>query len=218
MDSRFRLAWSWGESAISRAEIGDGAVAVYTARVLFLESWARPLLVLHLVCAAVLVGATTHQLLWCRGYPRGQFGRARNERRFVVIASIAFVATFFLGNLMYPNYKVRVRAEYLDSPTAVAAEQDLRRVEGARLNEALTAHGGDLTWVGRLFDVKEHWVALGCFAQLVLLGLSRFAHPSHERRSLPLYLGLALFCCGTAWTGAVIGIVTASYRAVGGAA
>jgi hypothetical protein len=33
---------------------------------------------------------------------------------------------------------------------------------------------------------------------------------------LPLYLGLAAFQCGSAWLGAVVGLVTASFRAVGG--
>jgi hypothetical protein len=32
---------------------------------------------------------------------------------------------------------------------------------------------------------------------------------------LPLYLGLAVFVCGTAWWGAIIGLVTASLRSVG---
>jgi hypothetical protein len=182
-----------------------------------LEPFARALLVIHGIAAAVLVGASTHHLLWCRHYLKGRFGRATAERRFALIASVAFVVTFLLGNLLYPTYKVRVRAEYLDAPSAVSAEVMLRRSEAAHHGAvAAPLERVDLSWVGRLFDVKEHWVALGCAASLVLLVLSRRAHPSRDPRLLPLYLGLSLVVCATAWTGAVIGLVTASFRAVGG--
>jgi hypothetical protein len=187
---------------------------------LLFESHVRVLLVLHAVSAGVLVGASTHQLLWCRHYLKGNHKRKQQERLFAIVSACAFVSTLLLGNLLYPTYKVRVRAEYLDSPRAVAAEADLRRDEASRLAAApLRAERGapDLGWVARLFDVKEHWVALGCAASLVLLLLSRRAHPTDERRLLVAYLGLSLFVCGTAWTGAIIGLVTASFRSVGGA-
>ncbi len=184
---------------------------------MLLEHHARALLLLHGLVAAVLVGASTHQLLWCRHYLRGRFDRARAERRFAAVASAAFVATFFLGNLLYPTYKVRVRAEYFDAPSAVVAEGALRDSEAAHHHAPLPrAEAADLSWVGRLFDVKEHWVALGCAASLALLLLSRRAHPEGDRRLLALYLGLSFVVAGTAWTGAVIGLVTASFRAVGG--
>ena len=70
--------------------------------------------------------------------------------------------------------------------------------------------------IARLFDIKEHWVALGCAASVALWLLSRKLHPKDERRVLPLYLGLAVVQCGTAWFGAIVGLVTASYRSVGG--
>ena len=85
------------------------------ARVIFLESFARPLMVCHAIAAAVLVGATTHHLLWCRHYLRGSYSRVKAERRFATICAIAFVSTFAAGNLLYPTYKVRVRAEYFDN-------------------------------------------------------------------------------------------------------
>ena len=185
---------------------------------LFFEPWIRPLLIVHGIAAGILVGASTHHLVWCRHYLRGRFSRVAAERRFAAIASIAFVATFLLGNLLYPTYKVRVRAEYFDSPSAVAAEVMLQRSEAQRHGGEPKAsrEGGELAWVGRLFDVKEHWVALGCAASLVLLAMSRRAHPLGDRRLAPLYVGLSLVVCATAWTGAVVGLVTASFRAVGG--
>jgi hypothetical protein len=185
------------------------------------EPIARLLLVAHGIAAAVLVATTTHHLLWCRGYLRGKFGRQKGERRFALIAAVAFVTTFLLGNMLYPTYKVRVRAEYFDNPAAIAAEVRLRDeqrlgAEPATI-QAKPRLAVGLAWVARLFDVKEHWVAFGCIASLVLLVLSRRAHPKEHPKIVPLYVGLSAAACMTAWLGAVVGLVTASYRSVGGA-
>jgi hypothetical protein len=189
--------------------------------VLFLESLARPILICHAIAAAVLVGSTTHHLLWCRHYLRGRYGQIKAEKRFATIAACAYLTTFTIGNLLYPTYKVRVRAEYLDNPPAIAAEARLRAGEHRAVAES---EGGpaattmpDLTRVSHLFDIKEHWVALGCAASVLLWILSRKAHPREHAQVLTLYLGLAAFACGAAWLGALIGLVTASYRSVGGA-
>jgi hypothetical protein len=73
-----------------------------------------------------------------------------------------------------------------------------------------------LSPIARLFDIKENWVALGCAASLALWILSRKLHPQDDARVLPLYVGLSAVQCGTAWFGAVVGLMTASYRSVGG--
>jgi len=161
----------------------------------FLEGIARLLLIVHAISAGVLVASSTHHVVWCRGYLRGNFDRARGERRFALIAGCAFVITFVLGNLLYPTYKVRVRVEYFDTA-------------------AMVARG--LPQVARLFDIKEHLMALGCAASVGLLLLSRRAHPKDHPGALSLYLGLSLFACGSAWFGLLVGLFTASHRAVGG--
>ncbi len=186
------------------------------------ESLARPLLVCHAIAAAVLVGATTHHLLWCRHYLVGRYNQQKAERRFATICAVAFVSTFIFGNLLYPTYKVRVRAEYFDNPPAIADEVKLRDVQHHAVGVAAApAPSGptvvaSLSPIARLFDIKEHWVALGCAASLVLWVLSRKAHPKDERRVLWLYVGLSMVQCGAAWFGAIVGLVTASFRAVGG--
>jgi hypothetical protein len=189
--------------------------------VIFLESLARPLLLAHAIAAAILVGATTHHLLWCRHYLFGRYGQAKAEKRFAAICAVAFLATFIGGNLLYPTYKVRVRAEYFDNPPAIAEEMRLRAEQHKVVGVAPTPAPmvmASLSPIARLFDIKEHWVALGCMASVVLWVLSRKAHPREERRVLWLYLGLSMVQCGTAWFGAVVGLLTASYRAVGGPA
>jgi hypothetical protein len=189
--------------------------------VIVFESWARPLLVCHALGAGVLVGSTTHHVLWCRHYLRDNYQRVRAEKRFASIVACAFVATFIFGNLLYPTYKVRVRAEYFDNPPAVAEEVKLReqqhRLVGVAAAPAPAPAGvATLAPVARMFDIKEHWVALGCAASVALWILSRKAHPKDDRRFLPLYLGLSLFACATAWFGAIVGLLTASFRSVGG--
>jgi hypothetical protein len=187
--------------------------------VLFLESLARPLLLCHAIAAAVLVGATTHHLLWCRHYLWGRYGRVKAERRFATICTITFVATFLAGNLLYPTYKVRVRAEFFDNPQAIAEEVKLRVAQHQTIGVSqATAPSvvASLSPIARLFDIKENWVALGCAASVALWILSRKLHPQDDRRVLPLYVGLSAVQCGTAWCGAVVGLLTASYRSVGG--
>jgi hypothetical protein len=155
-------------------------------------------------------------VVWLRGYFSRQFGRYRGERRFAVIAACAFTITFLVGNLLYPTYKVRVRAEFFDNPAAVAEELRLREAQSKLTAEApATMTPPGLSSIARLFDIKEHWVALGCAASLLLLLLSRLAHPREQPSSLVLYLGLALLVCATAWWGAIVGLVTVSFRAVG---
>ncbi|HEX9102602.1 MAG TPA: hypothetical protein VF997_10375, partial [Polyangia bacterium] len=60
---------------------------------LFLESLARPLLIVHAIAAAVLVGATTHHLLWSRHYLFGRFNRYKAERTFAWVGAAAFLTT-----------------------------------------------------------------------------------------------------------------------------
>ncbi len=172
-------------------------------------------MVVHAISAAVLVGAASHHLIWSRDYLRGRFSAVQAEQRFALIAASAFVLTFCLGALLYPTYKVRVRAEYFDRPAAIQSESELRKAQ--HLGEAASPDSSvSLSSVGRLFDIKEHAVALGCAASLLLLALSRFAHPQDHPLTAPLYVGLSVFVCATVWFGAIAGIVTASYRALGG--
>jgi hypothetical protein len=185
--------------------------------VLFLERLARPLLLLHAVAAGVLVGVTTHHLLACRRYLRGIYDRAPIERRYALVSALAYLVTFAVGLAEYPAYKVRVRAEYFDAPTVVDGEARLRSEAAAAVGSppGARAISRDLGWVGRLFDVKEHWAALAAAASLALLALSRLAHPSEDRRFTAAYVGLSAVVCSAAWLAALVGIVTTSFRSVG---
>ena len=167
------------------------------------EGHARLLLVVHALLGGTLVALTTHHLVWII---RSRRVRRSGEPRFALLASVFFCLTFLLGSVVYPTYRVRVRAELLDSPAAVSREIGARTAPSPSFAAPRVA---------RLFDVKEHLVALGLFASLALYGLSRRASPADPEARI-LYVGLASFCCATTWCGVVIGLYTASIRAVGG--
>lgn len=189
------------------------------------ESAARWLLVLHTALGVAAVGAATHLVIWMRGYLRGQLGRRRAVRRFAWISLALHAAAFLAGNLMYPTYRVEVRAAYLENAGAIAADRaahqrELERLaarEGAPAPEVAPAseHVRDAARTARWFDVKEHWVALGLLASLGLVLLLAFWDPRTGAPAIaPAALGLAIVIAGTVWLGAIVGVLTSAWRAV----
>lgn len=204
---------------------------------LFAEQYARLLLVAHAILGAAVVAASTHLVVWMRGYPRGSFQRIRAVRRFAVISAGLFTLTLLGGNLIYPVYKVHVRTGYLERPDVVASDYQ-SRIETQAQTRARYAAGsapeiGDraaiedrvaiaglprqAARIARWFDVKEHWVALGAALSIgCALALRTWNPRRHGPAIASLIFLMALGAAATAWLGAIVGIVVSSYRAVGG--
>ncbi len=202
------------------------------------ETHARWLLVVHAVLGAALVALTTHLAVWMRGYVRGRFDRQRGVRLLSWISTSLFLCTFALGNLIYPTYRVRVRAEYLESPEAVVKAQDARAVAGAALmarenrrrqleqaaelseppSEAYRAESPrHVAKMARWFDVKEHWAAVGLAMSIALLFLLTGWDPrKHGARVASLIFAMAVGTAATTWLAALVGLMVTSHRAVGG--
>jgi hypothetical protein len=188
------------------------------------ESAARWLLVLHTAIGATAVGAATHLVIWTRRLVRGQAGRLRSVRRFAWIVLAAQLAAFLAGNAMYPTYKVEVRTAYLENREAITGATAAHQAQLDRLaaHEAVAAPAPTATSAiikraaaaARWFDVKEHWVALGILASLALVLALAFWDPRRAPELGAIVLGLTIVVAGTVWLGAIIGIVTASWRAV----
>lgn len=189
------------------------------------EAAARWMLVLHTALGVAAVGAATHLVLWSRDLLRGQFGRLRAIRRFAWIVLALQLAAFAAGNVMYPTYKVEIRAAYLENSTAIVADQDVhqRALDRVAARDGAAAPAATVTGelvrraaaAARWFDVKEHWVALGILAALALVLVLAFWDPRAGARELvPVVFGLSLIVAGTLWLAAVIGVATASWRAV----
>ena len=197
----------------------------------FAESIARWLLVAHTAAAVACVGVSTHLALWLRSWRRGRHNRVRAVRRFAILTAGLYALTLVIGNLLYPTYKVRVRAELLDNPSEITREAEARaraarRVEtlygpGAREVELAPPTEGPArrgAKMARWFDVKEHWVVFGGILSLaialIVTGWDPRADP--EAPLGPLLFWMAVGSAGAAWLAAIIGVVVSSYRAVGG--
>lgn len=189
------------------------------------ELAARWMLVLHTALGVTAVGAATHLVLYLRRYLRGQHGKRRAVIRFAWLVLAFQVAAFLAGNFMYPTYKVEVRAAYLENAAAITAEEAARAKEldrvAARENVEAPQHSATVDMVrraaaaARWFDIKEHWVALGILVSMALLVLLVLWNPSQEGAVIgPVVLTLAVISAGTIWFGAIVGVLTASWRAV----
>ena len=100
----------------------------------FLENFYGLLLLAHLFATFVLVGSMTHNLLIVIGYVRGKFGRQKLELLYVKVSFWAYIIAYVLGVLIYPAFGVYIRGAYFDP---------------------------QIPWATGLFEVKEHWGALG---------------------------------------------------------
>lgn len=189
------------------------------------ESAARWLLVLHTAFGVAAVGAATHLVLWLRKYQRGKVSGIRAVRKFAVLTLVLHACGFLAGNLVYPTYKVEVRVAYLENPTAIASDlvahqRELDKIaarEGALAPQ--TAPTAEVVKraakAARWFDVKEHWVALGLIACAALVLVLAFWDPKRDGTALvPVINALAWIVAGTLWLAAVIGVLTAAWRAV----
>ena len=189
------------------------------------ESAARWLLVLHTALGVAAVGAATHLVVWLRRYLRGQAGKRRAVLKFAWLVLGLQLAAFLAGNIMYPTYKVEVRAAYLENAAALVASHEAHDRDVARVD--LRDHGeprestvtADLVKRGaqaaRWFDVKEHWVALGILVSAALILILTLWNPARDPRVLgPIVTALAVISAGTVWLAAIIGVLTAAWRAV----
>ena len=180
------------------------------------DSAARWLLVLHAILGAAAVGMATHLVLWLRK------GRISTRSAWLTVALIA--AGIAVGLVMYPTYKVEVRAGYLENPGAVTAaavahDRELEHV-AAREHEVPPEPANTMVLVkgaaqaARWFDVKEDWAALGLIAAVALAGILSLWTPTEGAAVRSVVLGLAGIVCATTWLAAIIGVLTAAWRAV----
>lgn len=197
----------------------------------FAEEHARLLLVLHTILATAAIAASTHLVVWLVRVLRGNVGKMAAVRRLAVYAAALHLAAFVAGNLMYPTYKVRVKVSYLRDPDAVVAEGEarLRAAHQVELRYGDRDHAltegqivratrhlpAEADRAQRWFDAKEHWIAMGLPLSLLLAFLLRVWKPDEGRAVTPIVVGLALGACASLWFAGVIGVLTASARAIG---
>jgi hypothetical protein len=138
---------------------------------IWLEAWARVVVVLHAAAAIVLIGAATHHAIVAFGYLRGVH-RVRLARIYGATVLGAYAVCFALGAIAYPTYRYRVRGLYLDWYEV---------------------------WASNLFDIKENFAALGFPAVVVVFVLGRALKPKDEPALVPCYVALVVFGALLVW-------------------
>ncbi len=144
----------------------------------FLEEYYNLLVLLHLLATFVLVGAMTHNLLIVFGYVRGKYGKKKLERYYVKVALWSYVVVYILGALAYPAFRINTRAALFDQ---------------------------SLPWATGLFEVKEHWGALGLAFFVVYYLLRRSFEPDQEKDKLYFYVPLCVLLNVILWYKVVVG-------------
>ena len=161
---------------------------------LFLEPAARTLLLLHAMVGFTALFSCTHHAVYALLSLRGPT-RAPQMMRFGWIAPTALGVQILLGLLLYPTYRVRVRAEHFDRENLLALSQ--------------------------LFDFKEHSAALAlplCLAAaLVGRALARDRSLEAVQRTQVARGVAALSLTGAAlvWSAALIGLYITMRHPVG---
>lgn len=163
----------------------------------FLEGASRPLLVLHGLLGAAVLGAQTHHCIWAlRSWNRRPF-LARQTRLFGRVALALTATQVALGALLYPTYRLAVRA---------------------RLFETVFGPGGYVFGhMTKLFDLKEH-AAAACLAATFLaaaLWHVRQTAALPERERVAFHRLVVIAATLLAWFAAIAGLYVTSAQGLG---
>jgi hypothetical protein len=148
---------------------------------------AKVLLILHAAAAIALVGATVHYGILAVSYLRGRYYRIDLHRTYLKIICYLYPLTFALGLILYPRFRVHVRADYMDKE----------------------APYGTL-----FFEIKEHWLAVGLAILIALLALSRNIQISKPTAVTHLYNMLGIVLTVVVLFAVFTGLVLVSVRSV----
>ena len=158
---------------------------------LLFESVARPLLLLHATLGFAAVGSTTHHAVYSWLAARGQ-RRAAALQRFGWLAPLAVLSQVLVGLVLYPTYRVRVRALHFDHENPLVAQ---------------------------LFDFKEHLAALSV---ALVVGAALVARLRAEPEDgvpagqvAKATAALSVTGAALVWTVALIGLYVTAVRPVG---
>lgn len=149
------------------------------------ESFVKVLHFLHWVAAMTCIAACVHLIV--------RLTKSRVDKRIYLHARtllVAYLAVYTLGSLVYPTFRVRVRAEFLD------------RV---------------YPWATGLFEIKEHAATLALLPVVGIFLLSRPLISRSERQAplhAPLLLGLSVLVMGVLMFNACVGWYLGTLRSV----
>ncbi len=151
----------------------------------FLEGLARPLLVVHALLAVATLGSSAHLavlgvlLLWKKRAP------ARLVRVHARVLAAVYAATFSLGLVIYPAFRVLVRGLVLDR---------------------------DAAWASNAFDFKEAIVLAGLPVVAALFFAGRRFELPRDREAAPFIGALGVSAGVLVLVAAVVGLVVTSVK------
>jgi hypothetical protein len=144
----------------------------------FLEKYYIFLLLLHLIITLVLIGAMSHNLLIVIGYLRGKFNKRKLEWLYVKVSLWAYAIVYVVGAVIYPAFRVYIRGECFDK---------------------------QIPWATGLFEVKEHWGAMGLAFFFAYYFLRKNFDPKEEKEKLFMYVPLCLLLNIIVWYKTIVG-------------
>ncbi len=145
----------------------------------FLENFYELLLLVHLFATFILIGSMTHNLLCVAKYVQGKFGRQKQEFRYLKWSLWSYIFVYVIGAIIYPAFRVYIRGTMFDPL---------------------------LPWATGLFEVKEHWGAIGLAIFVVYYFLRKNFNPQEEKEKLfYLYMPLCLILNVILWYKVVVG-------------
>lgn len=153
----------------------------------FLGAWGKPLLILHALLAILLLGSMTHNVLLTVPYLWKKYKKVTLEKLYVKVAFVAYLLTFALGAIVYPNYRYHVRDQYFD------------------------VH---LPWASQFFDIKEHWAGIGLGLMGIYLVLSLTMDPRKDRERVMIYVFLSVMITLVIWFNLIAGLWLTALRGV----
>ena len=150
---------------------------------------AKILTVVHGAAAVVLIGSTTHNGIMAVRQLWGRPIRPNLQKTYVSVLGWAFVVTFCLGLLSYPEFRLGVRAAYLDEavPTGTV-----------------------------FFEIKEHWIGIGLVLLLGYWPMSRTIDIRERTVDTMLYHVLGVVMVPIVWMAMWTGLIVTVIKPVGG--
>ena len=152
----------------------------------FLYGGRKVLLLLHFVAAVVLAGSSTHLALRMPRLLRGR-PSPRLERVYGRVVAVSYALAYALGALLYPTYRVHVRALFLDRHHPL---------------------------VSNLFDVKENLATIALPLALALGALGGRLGDDADKRLRPVFASMSAFVAAVVLFDVIAGVLIASYKAV----
>ena len=110
-------------------------------------------------------------------YLGGKFGRVKLEWLYVRISFWTYIICYVFGTLLYPAFRVYIREDF----------------------------DTNMRWATGLFEVKEHWGALGFGLFFVYYFLRKNFKPEQEKDKLFFYVSLCFLLNVILWYKVVVG-------------